>query len=195
MDKSLGHPADAGVSLYKLLWEQYTSNEKNKNCWGQRFLCLETVQRHLDKESIALWTKEHPLYRGAQQRYDHAHLIDVILTEARLLFAMLVLGELEHLLSTLVYHGLSDATLFISTSFDGACNSAEVTEREREDLAKCRQRIGVILHSNKHEVFSQDTVLPYRNVNHPKDDRFGGFGVVQEMEIAPGHLRGYQEVG
>ena len=192
MATNTGRSNSADVSLYDLLWERYALTE---NYLGQRFLCLDTVEREFDYERLAHWIKQYPLHRVSQQTHHDADLIHIILKESRLLFATLVLGGLERLLTTLVLHGFSDAILFSPKLFKDRCADAQLTQRERNDILKYRQRIGAVLGSNRHEVFPQGTVLPYRNINHPKDDRFGGFGVVQRVEIAAGHLQGYHEVG
>ena len=69
------------------------------------------------------------------------------------------------------------------------------TRREnRLAVADSQKRIGALLRNNIHQVFLQGTVLPCRNVSHPSEDRFGGFGVGGRVEVAAGHLRGSNEV-
>lgn len=182
---------DGSLSLYDLLWEQYSASE---NYYGQKFLCMETVAREFNYGRIRQWIAKHPLHRRSEGRENNANLIKTILTNSRLVFAMLVLGELEYLFSTLVLHGFCDDMLFDTRLFEECCIAAEVTERERYALANFRNRIGAMLRNDRHQVFLKGIVLPYRNVNHPKEDRFGGFGVVRRVEVAAGHLRGFHEV-
>lgn len=155
---------------------------------------METVEQEFDYVRIEQWIKTHPLGRRPQHWNSDGDLIHAILTDSRLLFALLVLGGLEQMFSTLVSHGFNDHTLFDHVSFRQRCVSAGLTERERYALVEYRKRIGAVLFGNEHQVFPKGTVLPYRNINHPKEDRFGGFGVVRRVEIAVGHLKGYKEV-
>lgn len=173
---------DNCLALDELLWKQYSASE---NFHGQKFVCMETVMRELDYSRVQKWTEEHPLYQRSERRGSDADLIYTILTESRLLFTMLVLGRQEKLFSTLTSSGCCDETLFDSTSFEECCLSAELNESDRAVLVKSRKRIGAILRNDKHQILPRGSVLPYRNMNHPKEDRFGGFGVVRRVEIAP----------
>ena len=109
---------------------------------------------------------------------------------------MLVLGRLEHLSSTILLHGFRDETLFDIGLFHESCLSAKLTRKrgDRHALADSRKRIGALPRNDIHQVFLKGTVLPYRNINHPKGDRLGGFGVGGRVEVAAGHLRGSDEV-
>ena len=182
---------DPCLPLYNLLWERYSASE---NYHEQKFICMETVKQELDYNQIWQWSKNHPLHRQLERYKEDPLLINSILTGSRLLFAMLVLGRLEYLCSILLSHGLCDETLFDSRLFLESCLSAKLDERERRALADSRKRVGALLRNDIHQIFPKGTVLPYRNVNHPKEDRFGGFGVVRRVEVAAGHLRGFDEV-
>lgn len=185
-----GQATSNNRSLYDLLWDQYSASE---NYHGQRFVCMDTVVRELTYDQISQWIERHPPQQLSEPRVNLPNLIGIILKDSRLLFAMLVLGRLEHLLSKLVSHGFSDNTLFDTTSFEEGCMSAQLTERQRRTMVDYRMRIGAVLRNDRHQVFQRDIVLPYRKVNHPRDDRFGGYGVVRRVEVAAGHLRGYNE--
>lgn len=182
---------EASLHLYNLLWQRYSANE---NYHEQKFISMETVKQELDYNRIWQWSKGHPLHRQLERHEDESILINSILTDSRLLFAMLVLGRLEHLCSILLTHGVCDKTLFDSRLFPESCLSAKLTEREYRALADSRKRVGALLQNDFHQIFLKGTVLPYKNVNHPKEDRFGGFGVVRRVEVAAGHLRGFDEV-
>lgn len=182
---------DYHFPLYNLLWEHYSASE---NFHGQKFICMETVKRELNYSRIRYWCESHPIHRPPERHREDSNLINNILTDSRLLFAMLVLGRLEYLCSTLLLHGFRDENLFDIRLFHESCLSAKLTERERHALADSRKRIGALLRNDIHQVFLKGTVLPYRNVNHPKEDRFGGFGVVRRVEVAAGHLKGSDEV-
>lgn len=189
MPRNFGQSPDTGTSLYDTLWQRYLANS---NYLDHNFLSRDIVEREFDYNRIKQWTKRHPLQRWSQRKDDDANLIRAILGESRLVFAMLVLGKAEHLFSTLKSHGLRDDNLFNRKGFRECCSS--LTQREKHDVAECRTRIGAILNNNEHDIISARTVLPYQNVNHPKDDRRGGFGIVQRIEIASGHLKGHNEV-
>ncbi|KAL8950173.1 MAG: hypothetical protein Q9222_003780 [Ikaeria aurantiellina] len=190
MALSVEQPPNADVSLHELLWKRY---RKNENYLGESFICFETVRRLLSYKRIAHWIEEHPLHLHSPHTHDDTELICIILNRSPLCFAMLVLGRLEHFFAKLTYHGLNDTTLFRSDDFHEACTSAGLTPRESDNVAECRKKIGAVLRKNEHEAFPRGTVLPYRNINHPKDDRLGGFGIVQRVEVAPGHLKGCKE--
>lgn len=189
MPRNFGQSPDIGTSLYDTLWQRYSASSNYRD---QKFLSIDIVERELDYNRIKQWTQRHPLQRSSQRKSDNANLIRAILEESRLLFAMLVLGKAEHLFSTLKSHGLKDDNLFNRKAFGECCSS--LTRREKHNIAEYRTRVGAILDCNEHSILSAETVLPYRNVNHPKDDRRGGFGIVQRIEIAAGHLQGYDEV-
>ena len=191
MDQRSRESTNPDLPLYDLLWERYSASE---NYHGQRFICIETVKHELNYSRIWQWSKNHPLHRQHERHQDDSILIKSILTSSRLLFAMLVLGRLEYLCSILLSHDCSDETLFDSKLFLESCLSTKLTEGERRALADCRKRVGALLRNDIHQIFQKGTVLPYRKVNHPKEDRFGGFGVVRRVEVAAGHLRAYDEV-
>lgn len=177
--------------LYDILWGCYSASE---NYHGQKFICMETVRRELNYTRIWQWSDNHSLHRRPERQKGDSDIINNVLTDSRLLFAMLVLGKLEHLCSALLSHGFRDETLFDISLFQESCLSANLTGEERRALADSRKRVGALLRNDVHQVFVKETVLPYRNVNHPKDNRFGGFGVVRRVEVAPGHLKGSNKV-
>ena len=165
-----------------------------ENHQGQNFISADTVRKELSPESLARWiSKSNVQGHTWQQKNELSKLIPVILASSRLLFTMLVLAGLEHLFASLS-KGLSDNNLFVAKSFEEACNSASLSTADRKKLLQHRNRIGAVLSNDGHQVFSEGTVLPYIRVNHPKDNRYGGFGVVRRVEIAAGHLLGYHNV-
>ena len=188
MPWNFGQSPDDDTSLYDTLWRRYSASS---NYLDHRFLSMDIVECEFDYNRIKQWTETHPLQRRSQPKSDNTDLIRAILGESRLLFAMLVLGKAEHLFLTLKSQGLKDDNLFNRKAFSQCCSS--LARQERNNVAGYRKRVGAILTCNEHEILPAGTVLPYRNVNHPKDDRRGGFGVVQRIEVAAGHLKGYHE--
>ena len=189
MPQNLGRSPETNLSLYETLWQRFSSSS---NYLGQNFLSVEIAERELSQDRMKQWIERHPLQRRSQRKSDNTNLIRAIVENSRLLFAMLVLAKAEYLFSTLKSLGLRDDNLFDTKAFRKC--SASLNRRDRHDVAEYRKRIGAILDDNNHGILSAGTVLPYRNVNHPKNDRRGGFGVVQRIEVAAGHLKGYNEV-
>ena len=189
MPQNFGQSLDIGTSLYDSLLQEYSANS---NYVGRKFLSMDIVERVLDYNRIKRWTERHPLQRWSQRKSDDASLIRAILGGSRLLFAMLVLGKAEHLFSTLESHGLKDESLFNQKAFRKCCSSLD--RREQSNLVECRKRIGAILSDNEHGLIEPGIVLPYQDVDHGKEPRGGGFGIVQKIEIAAGHLKGCNEV-
>ena len=165
---------NAAMSLYETLWKHYNASE---NYYGQKFICMETVERELSYDRVLQWSKNHPLHRDSERQDDDETLIKRLLTNARLLFAMLVIARLEYLTPSLLNSGWQDETLFDATFFDEGCYSAGLEDEERHSLARIRKRVGALLRNDVHQVFSNEIVLPYRNVNHPEEDRFGGLAL------------------
>ena len=174
------------MSLYDTLLDQYSSNEDYN---GEKFVCMEFLRREFNHQRISRWSKQHPLCRPYQRSIAERDLIDSIVSGWRLLFALLVLAQMEDLFLTLTVHGLRDDTLFDVKSFHESCDSAALTPQEKDTLIKHRRLVGAMLHNHGHQVFPKSITLPYRSVNHPKDDRFGAFGVVRRVKIAAGHLK------
>ena len=189
MPQNFGQSLDIGTSLHDSLSQRYSANS---NFIGQKFLSMEIVERVLDYNRIKEWTERHPLQRWSQRKSDNASLIRAILGESRLLFAMLVLGKAEYLFSTLKSHGLKDESLFNQKAFRKCCSFLD--RRDQSNLVECRKRVGAILSDHEHGLIEPGIVLLYQNVDHGKEVRAGGFGIVQKIEIAAGHLKGCNEV-
>ena len=177
-------------TLYDALWREYSLTE---NYHGQNFLCYESIRQHFNRARLIRWNNERQPY-NAELSTRSEQCISTILTDSILLFALLVLSGREALFPLLSSLGLNDDKVFDVKSFEDICDSAALTNSDKKVLTDNRKRIGAVLDRKEHRIFPKGTVLPYKHVNHPKDDRFGGFGVVRRVEIAPGHLQGYSEV-
>ena len=165
-----------------------------ENHLGQNYLSIEAVQQEYNRDRLLQWFDERNLYQYSEFRDQPDQLIQKIISFSPLLFAVLVLARLERLFPLLKSFGLQDDCLSDVISFERICESAALTESDIDILRNARTRAGVVLCKNRHQIFSTGTVVPYKSVNHPKDDRFGGFGVVRRVDIASGHLQGYSEV-
>ncbi|KAL8692369.1 MAG: hypothetical protein Q9218_002588 [Villophora microphyllina] len=178
-----------GLTLYDALWKQYSVSE---NYHGQNFLSYETIRQQFSHGRLVRWINERQ-NTNAELLITSEQLVPIILSKSLLLFALLVLSSRERLFPLLTSFGLKDDNLFDAKSFERISEFAALTDNDKNALTETRKRVGAVLNRNGHRIFPIGTVLPYKDINHPKDDRFGGFGVVRRVEIAPGHLQGYSE--
>ena len=161
------------------------------NFKGESFVSMDQVTRILSRDRVTKWARSYPF--SASVNMSSSTLIDTILGTSRLLFAALVIQRLEYLFDRLSSHGLNDDSLF-DGSFKTRCDAARLTTDEFSSLKDGRKTLGAILQSDRHLELSEECTLPYLNINHPNEDRIGGFGVVRQVQIAKGHLRNCTEV-
>lgn len=129
--------------------------EGNRNYEGRSFLCKATVKELLTRERISSWINSHPLHRYSETDTRDQELIDCILNSSSLLFAMLVVAELEHLTSALLSNGRTDLSLP-----DIDCNFLNLTPDEQDRLDTYRYIVSPVL-GNRHLYVSLKTVLPF----------------------------------
>ena len=170
-------------SLRELLHQRPALIENYKK---QRFFCKAAVDNLLTRETISTWIKTHPLHRESSTEAHKEVTIDGIINNARLLFAILVATELESFTSTLLAKGQSDKSL---PSIDYECLNMSSEERQR--LMESCKKFSPILRRNTHVTFSLETVLPFTQ-REPTDKR-GTFGLIYRVEVADGHLEGYNQ--
>ena len=150
-------------------------------------MCAATVKKLMTHERVSGWVKNHPLHQRSDTQTQDEDLLDRIMENSRLLFAMLILAELEHLTSTLLSNGVSDDSFpEIECSFSG------LSHDEQRRLDENRHLIGPVLSKRRHLQLSQETVLPF---TRRESIKHGSFGLVFRAEVADGHLEGYGQVG
>ena len=177
------------TSLFELLELEYSVT---RNYQEKSFVSLAAAQRVLTRDRISEWIVQHPLYVETEDSPKSFELIDEIRASSCLLFVALILANLEYLTSRLLAHGFTDALYFNEESFVSTCKAAKLTDTQTKKLATCRNRLGVVLDENIHHDIPIDWVLPYlkrENVN-----RAGSYGVIYQVTVAPGHLKGYDKV-
>ncbi|KAL8825230.1 MAG: hypothetical protein Q9191_004543 [Dirinaria sp. TL-2023a] len=173
-----------GLTLRELL---RTLPAQIENHQGQKFLCTAEVERLLSYNTICAWMETHRLHRRSDiGAHDH-DTIGRILDNCRLLFAILVAAELECLTFALVSSGQSDDSL---PHIDYSCLDLHYDERRRLD-AQCH-KFAPILRKGTHLHISEETVLPF--TRRESIDKRGSFGQIFRVEIAEGHLEGYDKV-
>lgn len=149
-------------------------------------MCVAAVKRLITREVISDWIRTHSLHRNFETKVQDQDLAESIVNKSRLLFAALVVMELEHLTFALLSNGHSDESL---------CNidvgPLKLNTDEQRKLEEFRQSIAVIL-TKEHLQLSQDTVLPY--TERKSIGKSGSFGQIFRAEVADGHLDGYNEV-
>lgn len=157
---------------------------------GERFVTMETIEQTFTPELIQemITTYGHPSHTNL----DQSKVDCLSLDDSRVLFAILLLARLEQYYKPLLLGGLKDDVLFDEDSFKACCDLADVSDIENDTLRASRNRVGALLYQGKRQVLSKGVVLPY--VERDKKGN-GSFGVIYRVEVAPGHLRGSNEVG
>lgn len=184
MERSASTPhLDSSSSLRELLLQHL---EENKNYDRKRFLCSATVKKLLTRERISSWINSHPLHRHSDTDTRDQDLIDCIVNNSSLLFALLVVAELEHLTSALLSNDQTDHSL---PEID--FNFLNLTHEEQDRLDSHRYIAGPIL-GKRHLYLSLKTVLPF--VARKLTDKNGSYGQIYRIVVADGHLEGYDKV-
>ena len=176
-------------SLRELLEQECPTTTNYK---GEPFLSLAALQRVLTRDRISQWIIQHYRPNESEPSSQHLDLSDTICSKSYLLFAVLVLANLEHLTFRVLELGLNDAILFDEKDFVSKCKDIKLTAAKWNRLTKCRNRIGVVLDHATHQDIAKDWVLPY--LKRENLDRAGSYGVIYRVTIAPGHLKGYNKV-
>ncbi|KAL8999889.1 MAG: hypothetical protein Q9188_005787 [Gyalolechia gomerana] len=153
---------------------------------NERFISSETVQRVFASKEIDGETTKCT-YRSLA---DQLQLESSLRNDSLVLFAVVLLARLDKHYVPLVLKGLQDDLLFDEVSFRGCCQLASVPDDEVDRLRSSRNKFGAILCSGKRQIISKGVILPY--LTRVKMDN-GSFGVIYQVKVAPGHLRGSNE--
>ena len=171
-----------GLSLRELLHQHHA---RKKNYDGKSFMCTSTVKELLTHKRISDWIENHHLHQHTTvyQQCLITHIVD----KSRLLFAILVMAELEHLISALYTYRLNDDSL---PEID--CSAFGLSHDEQLRLDEQRYLFSPVLRKTEHLYLSPKTTLPF--MKRRRTGKNGSFGQIFEVEVAGGHLEGYDEV-
>ena len=151
------------------------------------FFCKAAVDKLLTHANISAWIKEHPLHQQSNIGANDERLVDCIVSDHRLLFAVLVAAELESLTSTILTEAQSDKSL-PKVNFE----SLKLSPGERQRLEESLQKFSPILGKSEHEHLTLETLLPF--TQRKAIDKKGTFGKIYRVEVADGHLESYSQV-
>lgn len=158
----------------------------SKNYKGQPFIAFAVIDSLVNEMEVSRWIETHPLHRPSEQNMEQEQLISMIIQKGKLLFVLLVIAQLEHLALSIFSRGMSDDSLFEIGSL------WKMPSEEEHRLSAQSTLIAPVFKKSKHLLLHERIVLPFitrGSINH------GAFGMVYRVEIARGHLEGYEEVG
>lgn len=159
------------------------------NIHGKEFICAAEVKRLLTHQAISAWIKDHPLHRpgdGGDIGVHDQDLVERIVNNCRLLFAILIAEALEYLTFALLSNKQNDDSL---PQINYESLSLDRDEQQRLDQ-RC-QYVAPILRQSPHVQLSQEVVLPF--TSWKLDVGSGSFGQIACAEVAEGHLEGYDK--
>lgn len=157
------------------------------NYEDQDFLSVTAVKRQLTRERICGWIETHPLHRTSDGDIRDLDYVDSIIKQARLLFATFVVAQTEHLMFAALSHELNDDAL---PCIDWTV--LNLSDDERSRLKKYPGISSLVLKKRHYHDLPQTIVLPFKSKK--QTDKFGAFGTILSVEIADGHLEGYDKV-
>ena len=170
-------------NLRGALYRHYTTS---KNKWGQEFLCLGIIKGIITREMIEARTKTHSLRRSPDSSFKDSQLTDKIL-DSPLLFAVLVLAELEFLTEELLFHHINVERL-VEMDHNGLSLKAD----EEERLQKYCKLVAPVFRADRHKIIHLGGVLPFKE--YKATPMAGSFGAIYEIEVADGHLENFDAV-
>ena len=184
----VAHPED---SLFHLLNHKC---DLSQNYQPRKFLSVKAVEKWLTRDRIDKWIKQHPLHKeGVLDSFSDIVLINRICNKScHLLFVALILANLEHLTAGLVGQGFTNSALFDRQEFEKACTKAKLSDREKNGLAKSRNRIGIVLEDSRLLRIPRDCILPY--YKREWTDRAGSIATIYKVTVAPGHIKNNNKV-
>lgn len=149
-------------------------------------MALAIIKSLVNETEIVGCIENHTLHQLSEKSIEQKDLVNIIINNGKLLFALLVVANLEHLTPSLFSRGLSDDSLF---DFDRI--SWDLPSEEEHKLVEKSNLIAPLFKKAQHYLIHDKITLPFitrAQINH------GAFGVVYRVEIAKGHLEGYEEV-
>lgn len=189
---SLGHLEYPKMNL--LPWTSPSLREQLRghpmqveNFEGKKFFCKAAVEQLLTRERISRWTRTHPLHRESETTARDQELVAYILDGHRLLFAGLVAAGLEKLTFSFLAKGQSN-----DSPLEVDLESLRLKSDEQQRLKESFRKISVTLSKGTHQHLSQRAVLPYKT--RESIHKTGAFGQIFRVEVAKGHLEGYDKV-
>lgn len=158
-----------------------------QNYEQKKFLCAAEIKRLLTHETICAWITTHPPYRQSDIDAHKFDFIRRILDNSHQLFAILVAAKLEYLAFTLLSRGLTDDSLpWLDYKTLG------LKDDEQQKLTDKCKTFSPVLTKNTHLRLPEGTVLPF--VERKPTDKRGSFGQIFHVQVAEGHLEGYDTV-
>ncbi|KAL8741376.1 MAG: hypothetical protein Q9190_006010 [Brigantiaea leucoxantha] len=110
--------------------------------------------------------------------------------ESRILFAVLLLANLESHYTNLVTKGIRDDALFHEDSFKAACQSTQLSDDQKDGFRLCRNKVGAELYPARRQNLSKGTILPW--LRRTREDN-GSYGTIYKVEPSSGHMKGTSE--
>lgn len=157
-----------------------------ENFEGKKFFCKAAVEQLLTEERVSRWIQAHALHRQSETTASDQKLVAYILDGHRLLFAGLVATGLETLIFSFLAKGQSD-----DSPLEVVLGSLGLESDEQQRLEESFRKISITLSKGTHQHLSQGAVLPYKTRGSIKT---GSFGQIFRVEVAEGHLEGYDKV-
>jgi hypothetical protein len=156
------------------------SSAEEENCDHIPFVSLESLKKLVTPQAV----DSHLKARGVRPSPE---TIQIIVSKALKLFAILVLTEQEHHTLYLLQNGFNDDSFPIP--------EAEVPEFESSQQQKSfygtQWRFSLSLKKEKHLELPGNVPLPFIS---ERPTAFGAFGIVSKVKISPGHLPEHKSV-
>ncbi|KAL9627119.1 MAG: hypothetical protein Q9204_006798 [Flavoplaca sp. TL-2023a] len=178
-------PGASGRPSLRVLLRQPPVKIHNYNQRG--FMCMAEVKRLLTEKTISAWIKTHPLHRHSDGHVNDQDWVGKIVDNCFLLFAILVDAELEFLTFTLLSKGNSDESL---TKID--YSTLELNRDEQQRLTERCESYCPVLRKGEHLKLFAKNVLPFTR-RAPLQGKSGAYGQIFRIEVAEGHLEGYDK--
>lgn len=144
------------------------------------FISVESLQKLVTPQTVQARLNT----RGIRARPE---MIQLIVSEARKIFALLVLTEQEHHILHLLQNDFNDDRLPISQD--------EVPDfenpRQREEFYLTQWKLSLVFKKEKHLELPGNVPLPFAS---EKPGAFGAFGVVSKVKILEGYLPEHKSV-
>jgi len=164
-------------SLLELLEEKRSQrrNYENKN-----FITIYDARQVVTRNRIFNWSTEHPLCQAHKMECpDKANLVDDILKNNILVFAVLVFARLELLMEKLLKNKSDDRMLFHDPHFQEICRSARLSDAEEMRFDDHRSSVGVIFSNQRILSLSQKATLPFVSRERKANGSYGDIFRIQ----------------
>jgi hypothetical protein len=144
----LKSPVPVEASLREVLTKHVS---ETRNYAGKPFMAAAAVRSLVTPAQVVNWIKNHHLRQPPESSFRDDALVPIILSTARLLFAILVMAEIEYHTYSFLSHGLGDDHL---SQLEPAPSFLLLTEDEQPRFSKKNSLIPPILRRKKHLLVS-----------------------------------------